>query len=351
MNNLNPLVTIVSICYNHAQFVCENLDSILNQTYKNVELIIMDDCSTDNSVEVIQNWINENNVKCTFIPHSKNKGVCATMNEAITLSKGKYISLIASDDVMETNKTAIQVEFLEQKGEEYALVCSNFSEINENGKVLNENYFSDDFIFPEDIFNEMLTRSGVLIHSPTILIRKSVFEKEGLYPENYIQEDFYMWLTLSQKYKFGFTSDTLVKYRVLASSLSKNPIYTEKMQLDKIEVLNDLLSKANKKNRETILISIIKISVDLNQYYLKNNRILDYKNQITLQNKYFCLLTENKKIDYIEIEITELFLSNPKIAKEILPLEMFNNLNASKKILIKFGHPSFISLYRNVLRK
>ena len=85
-----PLVSIVAICYNHEKFVKETLDSILHQTYSNIQLIIIDDCSQDNSVSEIKNWIKMNSVDCVFIERTENSGLCKNLNEGIVVSKGKY---------------------------------------------------------------------------------------------------------------------------------------------------------------------------------------------------------------------------------------------------------------------
>ena len=93
-----PLVTMLAICYNHSRFVINCLESIRHQTYSNVELIVLDDCSTDNSVALINEWIARHAVDCRFVQHRVNAGVCRTLNEGITLARGKYISMIATDE-------------------------------------------------------------------------------------------------------------------------------------------------------------------------------------------------------------------------------------------------------------
>ena len=75
----DPLVSIVALCYNHESYLKETLDSILNQTYKNIQLIIIDDCSKDNSISLIKNWIHKNKVECVFIAHKENRGVCKSL--------------------------------------------------------------------------------------------------------------------------------------------------------------------------------------------------------------------------------------------------------------------------------
>ena len=83
-----PLVSMIVICYNQARFVVETLESVKAQSYKNTELIIVDDCSTDDSVAVIERWLRENGIQCTFIRHEKNQGVCKALNDALAVASG-----------------------------------------------------------------------------------------------------------------------------------------------------------------------------------------------------------------------------------------------------------------------
>ena len=94
-----PLVSIIALCYNQEEFLCETLESIKAQTYKNLELIIIDDCSTDQSVKKIESWIKANNHNCNFITNKENLGLVKSLNIAVKKCKGKYYSLIACDDI------------------------------------------------------------------------------------------------------------------------------------------------------------------------------------------------------------------------------------------------------------
>src|ERR1039457_6887169 len=92
-----PLVSVLVGCYNHARYVTETLESVRLQTYPKIQLIIWDDCSRDNSVEAIQSWIRQHNYECIFLQHSVNRGICQSLNEALALAQGKYISMVAAD--------------------------------------------------------------------------------------------------------------------------------------------------------------------------------------------------------------------------------------------------------------
>src|SRR5437868_5572657 len=99
-DNDSPLVSVVVLSYNYADYVLDTLDSIHAQTYPHIEFYIIDDCSTDNSVELIQQWIEDNNVDVTFIVHPENRGRNPEINLFLAKAKGKYILTFASDDEM-----------------------------------------------------------------------------------------------------------------------------------------------------------------------------------------------------------------------------------------------------------
>ena len=127
-----PLVTIGAINYNNGLYVIETLESIKAQSYQNVELIIVDDCSTDNSVVLITEWLKNFDKPYKFIKHEKNKGVCNTCNDLLTNASGKYISTIGTDDIMMPDKIKVQVEILENSADEVCAVYSDAFLIKED---------------------------------------------------------------------------------------------------------------------------------------------------------------------------------------------------------------------------
>jgi len=245
-----PLVTIVALCYNQAKYAEETLDSILAQTYPNIQLIIMDDASSDNSVEVINNWIKKNQVDCTFIAHEKNQGICSTLNEALELVRGEYYQAIACDDVLINTKLEKQIDFF-KKNPKYSVVCSNFQEINPNSETIKNQFFKDDFSFPgvDEVFSAILTGYngyGIIVHSPTVMVDTSIHKRVGYYREDILQEDLYMWLKISLACKIGFIPDITVKYRIHPKSLSKNITTLNKLYEDRLKVGHHFISSTKK---------------------------------------------------------------------------------------------------------
>ncbi|HEY6328701.1 MAG TPA: glycosyltransferase, partial [Blastocatellia bacterium] len=121
----SPLVSIIVGCYNQSRFVVETLESIKAQTYKSTQLIIFDDSSSDNSVEIIEDWLRKNGIDCIFIRHQENKGVCKSLNEALAVATGKYVSMVAADDVWLPDKIARQVEIAESQPDRVGVLYSD----------------------------------------------------------------------------------------------------------------------------------------------------------------------------------------------------------------------------------
>jgi glycosyltransferase involved in cell wall biosynthesis len=220
-----PLVSIVVPCYNHERYVKETIDSIVNQTYKNIELIVIDDGSKDNSVEVIKKLADKYNF--TFI-HRPNKGLSATLNEGIKLSKGKYFCACASDDIYMLDKIEKQVEFMEANPE-YGMCYTNVKITDGKKTVEHTRKKIGELTFENLLFNNQ-------IFALSVMIKKDVFNTVGLYDESLYIEDWDMWLRIANAgYKIGFIEDYLGIYRKHDTNISSN---FEKMEIASEQILN-----------------------------------------------------------------------------------------------------------------
>ncbi|CAN5733849.1 hypothetical protein BH10BAC2_BH10BAC2_16360 [soil metagenome] len=209
-----PLITIGMSSYNYARYIKAALDSLLTQTYTNIELIIIDDYSKDNSVEIIENWISENDIQCTFVRHNENIGITKTSNEFVKLAKGKYLTLAASDDIMLPERIEKQVDILEEAGEEYGMCYALPEYMNEDGKILNYEWKKSISEFYEgDVLEDYVHRRFWFI-TPTSLIRTAAYAKTGLYDERILIEDYNFFLRLVACYKVKYCSYPCIIYRV-----------------------------------------------------------------------------------------------------------------------------------------
>ena len=218
----NPLVSMIVQCYNQARFVVETLESVKVQTYKPTELIILDDCSSDDSVAVIENWLQENRTECTFIRHQENQGICKSLNEALAAATGKYVAMVASDDVWLPDTIARQVEIMESQPDHVGVLYSDAFQIDEDGNVLPDMFIATHRSLPEmpqgQIFDILL--EGNFIPIVTTLTRRSCYDKVGMYDEDLPWEDWDMWMRIACHYSFLYSPVPLAKYRYHAKSFS-----------------------------------------------------------------------------------------------------------------------------------
>ncbi|CAM3039840.1 glycosyltransferase [Acinetobacter celticus] len=216
--NNQPLVSVVIPCYNHEHFVQDCIQSVIDQTYENIELIIIDDGSKDNSVEKISQMIPKCEKRFTRFEFRcrPNKGLSATLNEAIQWCKGDYFSIIASDDLMLEKKTAIQVDFLEKNLDTVALFGSA-DYIDENNNIKSQNSLKEkEYVFDKIFLNECA------FFAPTQMLRMNTLLKIGGFDEKILVEDWYMWLKMAEEGRVYCLSDKLAKYRIHSNNSTKN---------------------------------------------------------------------------------------------------------------------------------
>ena len=222
----NPLVSVLIPLYNHQNFVEFAIESVMNQTYKNIELIVINDGSTDNSDEKIQNLLKKYNF--TYYKQ-ENKGLIFTIEKLRNLAQGKYISLLASDDAFVNNKIEVLVNYLENNPQ-YAMVYSNMYLMNIENQIVSK---IKDGGETGSIFDSLLYGS-FFINSLTTLINKEIFMKYS-YDKGYI-EDFQMWLKIAKDNQIGYVDEYLALYRIGNTlSLSSN---ISKMQMAEYEIIS-----------------------------------------------------------------------------------------------------------------
>ena len=216
-----PLVTAAVICYNHARFVVEALESVKSQAYPNLHLVVIDDCSKDDSVEVIQRWLNRHWPDSEFVAHKTNMGVCRTVNDALAHAKGKYLRFLAADDRWVPNTLTPQVEFMECLSEDVGVVYSDAYQIDESGELLPKMFIEAHRPLANKpsgwIFDTLI--DGNFIPAMTAVIRLCCFETVGRYDESLVFEDWDMWLRLSRQFKFEYFPVPIAEYRVVGTSM------------------------------------------------------------------------------------------------------------------------------------
>ena len=208
---MNELVSIIMPSYNTAKFISETIDSVLTQTYTNWELIIVDDCSTDNTDEVVKSFLSDDRIK--YIKNEKNSGAAFSRNRALCEAKGKWIAFLDSDDLWFPEKLEKQISFM--KKNDYRFSYTNYIEIDEfsipNGRVITG---------PKKV-----TRHGmhnycwmgcltVMYDAETIgLIQIADIKKNN---------DYAMWLKVCKKADCYLLDEVLAKYRKRSGSISNH---------------------------------------------------------------------------------------------------------------------------------
>lgn len=279
------LVTVGVALYNHEKFIVKCLESIVKQSYKNIELIIIDDGSSDDSYAIANDYLNKQNFNTNFkIKTRSNKGMCNTLNEIAKEAKGKYISFIGSDDYWMLNKIEEQVEFLENNSE-FVLVHSNSIKVDENDKEIG---FLD---YSLKINNGKLFDSIVLgkggINTPSHLYKTEVYNKIGYYDSSLKFEDTDFWLRLTKQYEVGYINKFHTYYRWHNDNLSNSK--------NMLKFYNDELVKIYTKNIDDIQLKNFVILRMYRKSFLRALRTFEFKYLFKYLFKYVSYKYLNKK--------------------------------------------------------
>ncbi len=282
-----PLVTIICICYNHEQFVEKAILSVLHQEYPNIELIVLDDCSSDGSVNIIRNVLTSH-PEIIFIENDKTYGICKAFNKAYKLSSGDFIIDFSADDILEPSRVNYGVQKLDAMGSDYGVHYSDAWIINEASTKLyrhseSSNAIQKIKIMPEgDVFTRILKQ--YFICPPTTMGRRSVFEFLHGYDEDLDYEDFDFLVRSSRKYKFCYSPETLVQRRIVQGSKSsglKHPasLYHESTY----EICRKAFGMVRNKEEQAAL---------NNRLFFECRQVIRLKNR-EIAKKYVSLMKEN----------------------------------------------------------
>lgn len=225
VKTMDKLVSILIPCYNHEKYIDSCLKSLIAQSYKNIELLICDDCSRDTSFAKLLAWkplLESRFSRVELYKNEKNQGVCKTLNGLINRSRGEYIKTLASDDMLRPDAISDYVEF--SKLTEFDIVFSNAYIINEH-----DTYPVDESIERRKYYSSIPPRgnrltskliAGNYIQGASLFIRRETFEKFGVFDEQYLYEDWEYLLRVSVSGTIEYMDKIPVYYRILDGSLS-----------------------------------------------------------------------------------------------------------------------------------
>lgn len=216
----SPLVSVICLCYNHSRYVQEAIESVLNQSYVNIQLIVVDDASTDNSVEVIKQLVGKHPA-VEVLQLQNNLGNCKAFNKGLSLAKGEYLIDLAADDVLLSTRIDEGVKALQLADKVYGVHFSDAEMINETGEHIHFHSarFPHERIPQGDIYKELINR--YFICPPSMMFTREVIQQLGGYDETLSYEDFDFWIRSSRKFKYAYSPTVLVKKRITENALAK----------------------------------------------------------------------------------------------------------------------------------
>ena len=269
-----PLVTIAIPCYNHAVFVQDSIRSVINQTYKNIELIIIDDGSTDQSVNKIKEMLIECEQRFTRFEFRDrpNKGLCNTLNEALEWAQGDYFCVIASDDQMLPEKTSLQISSFKS----YTVgVFGGVNIINNTNQILSSRVRE----YSETGFEDILLNKHDLPASSQ-MFKTDILRQVGGYNPNVKVEDWDLLLRMSKlNKKMVYIPQLLINYRKHDSNISSDNtfMYTEMIKILDQYVDEPKYAQALYIVKKRLLVNPMKKISKLKAFFLKIKILLEYK--------------------------------------------------------------------------
>ncbi|MFT5666009.1 MAG: glycosyltransferase involved in cell wall biosynthesis [Vicingaceae bacterium] len=209
-----PLVSVIMPAYNAERFIKKSIESIVNQTYKKWELIVIDDGSTDGTATIVQSFI-ERDDRIKLVVNETNKGLIITRNRGLEESKGKYIANLDSDDIAFKTRLKKQVHFLEEHSD-YVLIGSSCENIDSDGNKVKTVRLK----LPHHHIAILLLFSNYFINSTT-MVKADVAKEIGYAHDIPLAEDYCFFAKISKMGCAGNLKETLVQYRTHESNISK----------------------------------------------------------------------------------------------------------------------------------
>ncbi len=293
-----PEVSVIIPTYNRANVLKRSVDSVLNQSYRDFELIIVDDASTDNT-EVIVNKINDSHIR--YVRLSTNGGPAQARNEGVRVAKGKYIAFQDSDDYWRTEKLQKQMDFLKNNPEYLFVFCKIVGKEKPYTQIPPENFFDTEKY--EHGFLDILLISNK-IGTPSMMMKKSLFEELGGFnSELRTMEDWDLALRAAESHPIGYISDILVEADL--SHEGVNSIRGEESIKTELSILSRYWNIYKEKKVFENLVFLI--CTDVNN--LKKNKQKEYfleLDNIVPRSFYLDLLSDYKfKLDVARLEASD----------------------------------------------
>ena len=292
------MVSVIMPLYNAERFLDETIQSVLNQTYKNYELIIIDDCGQDGSLDIAKKYAKQDK-RIKIYSNKENKGIAYSRNRGLHEARGEYIALLDDDDIAMPNRLELQVKYLDNHPE-IGTIGGNAQWIDENNNVIRETI--DVVSDPDTIRMFFLFRN--LFNNSEMTFRKSIVEKNGIkYHDGYYgMEDFHFWVCFLHFSKATMLTDLLLKKRVFAhNETNKNKNNKAALRAQKFFELQKLS------------LTLAGFTIDLKDEYVLKKYLAE--------NDYFCK-------NMSELEELKSFLLNILIQAKKIDSNIYKNMQS-----------------------
>lgn len=269
---MSPKVSVIMPSYNKEPYIAKSIESILNQTYRDFELIIIDDVSTDNSVEVIKRFSDE---RIVFMQNETNLGIAENRNVALNIAKGEYIALLDADDISTEFRLEKEVEYLDIHPD-IDVVFGGFLEIDEND-VVKETYFAP-LKNPDFIKARLMVQD--VIPNGSCMYRKAFIDKHNIrYRDGYLgMDDYLFWVECSLHGRITGLPDLFMYWRNTQNNGTNTYKYAEE----------------HRKRREEKYAEILKVALDGNGFVLTNE---EYELYFKILSEYKYKIENRKEIE------------------------------------------------------
>ena len=233
-------ISVIIPAYNAEKYIKETIESVLSQTYRNFELIIIDDGSTDSTANIIKDFASKDE-RIQYI-YQKNASQAVARNRGIKVSKGRFIAFLDADDLWMPDKLEKQILLLGNKN--IGLIYTDVIKIDHNSKLIpskSSRKFLKGNVYKNIIYDNFIATSTVLVRKDALTENKLFFrtERQGV-------EDWDLWIRLAEITEFDYLSDPLVQYRVYGGNESSNYL---KMSTSRMTTLDDLVKEINNKSK------------------------------------------------------------------------------------------------------
>jgi glycosyltransferase involved in cell wall biosynthesis len=286
-----PEITVFTLVYNTGDYVIKALESVRANNYPNIQHIIIDDLSTDGSVETLKKWINANNYNCEYIQHERNMGICKSLNEVLRRARGKYLFGV-SDDLVEPDRIRVQVGLMESLGDGVGAVYSDAWLVRDEKRLSKTfmEYFNPGFVgnMPQGDMTVPILR-GFYVPAISVMVRKEAYDFAGPFDESLDYEDADMWIRISSRYRFAYDNTIVATYRLHENS------YTVKNRVKLCRSFFTLYQKHVGSNPEHRRWWNLKLNEIAENYYLLEGEssarwlLFTFRNTGSIRSLYFAL--------------------------------------------------------------